>query len=110
MLLFILAMNSILPKTRLIPRTRRVERQHAQESIAHLKAVGYRRFQISAARDGWDCPACAALHGAVFSVDDPPQLPPADCRCRPYGCRLVVSACREDAAHLARVRETGGQN
>lgn len=84
-----------MPKTRLIPRTRRVERRHAQEAIAHLKSVGFRSFQILAARDGWDCPECTALHGAIFSVDAPPKLPPHGCRCKPYGCRLVVTACPE---------------
>ena len=80
----------ILPKTRLIPRTRRVERQHAEEAIAHLKRAGFARFQLLAARDGWDCPECTALDGKVFNVEEPPRLPPLRCRCKPFGCRLVV--------------------
>ena len=83
-----------MPRTKLIPRTRRVERRHAQEAIDHLKSVGFRRFQIVAARDGWDCPACVALDNKIFSVDTPPKLPPRECTCQPYGCRLVVTAWR----------------
>lgn len=74
-----------------------MERRHAQEAIAHLKAVGFARFQLLAARDGWDCEACKTLDNAVFSVDAPPRLPPRGCACKPYGCRLVVTAWREGA-------------
>ena len=73
-----------------------MERRHAHETIVHLKTVGFRRFQILAAGDGWDCPACEALHEQIFDVDAPPSLPPRDCRCKPYGCRLVVSGWREE--------------
>ena len=87
--------NMSMPKTRLIPRTRLVERRHAEESINYLKSIGVRRFQVTAARDGWDCPSCQALDGGTFNVDEPPAIPPRDCRCKPYGCRLVVTAWRE---------------
>lgn len=88
--------DPIMPRTRLIPRTKRVERQHAEEAIAHLKRAGFAKFQLLAARDGWDCPECAALDGKVYGVDAPPRLPPLRCRCKPFGCRLVVVACHED--------------
>ncbi len=88
-------MHNALPKTRLIPRTRRVERRHAQEAVTHLKEAGYQKIQVQAARDGWDCPACKALDRTVHAVDAPPQIPPPGCRCKPYGCRLVVSAWHE---------------
>ncbi len=89
-------MNGPLLKTRLIPRTRRIERRHAQEAIAHLRSAGFRHIQVSAARDGRDCPICAAMDGAIFSVDAPPTIPPWNCRCpKPFGCRLVVTACRK---------------
>ena len=92
----------ILPKTRLIPRTKRVERQHAEEAIAHLKRTGFAKFQLLAARDGWDCPECASLHATIHDVDASPRLPPLGCRCKPFGCRLVVVAWHEGGRSTGR--------
>ena len=61
------------------------------EPPASKKEVGVQKVSVLTARDGRDCPACAALDGRVFPIDEPPTLPPPDCTCHPW-CRSLLIA------------------
>ena len=66
-----------------------------REFLEHVRTLSITQYRFLDSRDGRDCPACVALAQSVFLVaDDPPEFPPADCRCKPYGCRLCAVSVR----------------
>ena len=55
-----------------------------------MKAAGITKVKILGSGSD-DCPACKALEGRVYPIDDIPTLPPAHCTCNPW-CRSIAIA------------------
>lgn len=65
--------------------------------LEEMRRIGVTRVKLIGS--GWeeDCPACRAVHGKSFNIDDVPELPLVDCRCETgYGCRVGVVAVEPD--------------
>ena len=60
------------------------ERRHemAREGIKEVQVLG---------GSNHECPACSALDGLIFAIDDAPALPPAKCHCYPH-CTCILTA------------------
>ena len=78
--------------TKVFRWTRQFKRSDLRHAIEAYQRVGITHFQLLGSHDGRDCRACRALVGRTFAVDAPPDLPPADCTCQPYGSRLCAVA------------------
>ena len=55
-----------------------------------MKSAGITNVQLLGSGPD-DCPACKALQGKTYLIDDIPVLPPANCTCVPW-CRSTVIA------------------
>ena len=55
-----------------------------------MKAAGIKKVEVLGGGRG-DCPACRAIRGKTYPIDDAPTLPPPDCTCVPW-CRSLVIA------------------
>lgn len=63
-----------------------------------MRSAGVRFAELLGTNDERDCPACRALAGKVFSIDQVPSIPPDGCTCEPW-CRCVyVAAQGQNAA------------
>ena len=58
--------------------------------IDDMKSAGITKVQVSGSGSE-DCPACKALEGKIYSINDIPTLPPPNCTCVPW-CRSMVIA------------------
>lgn len=67
--------------------------QQNQERLQEMVGEGVHEVQVLCATDH-ECPACAALDGVAFSVEDAPELPPAKCSCIPH-CTCILTAISE---------------
>jgi hypothetical protein len=65
----------------------------SEDKIQGLRAVNVSKVTILGTGTKGDCPACNALISHVYSIDNVPTIPPADCCCVPW-CGLVVVAHR----------------
>lgn len=63
------------------------------EQLANMQRVGIEYIEWLSARHDDECPACKALEGKVFPINEPPPMPPVDCRCELWcKCILVAAA------------------
>ena len=60
-------------------------------NVSQLEEAGIEHVEVLTSGTGTDCPACMALSGKVFPIDDRPELPPVDCTCLPW-CRSMFIA------------------
>lgn len=64
--------------------------QQNQERLQEMMNEGVHEVQVVCATD-YECPACAALDGRTFSIENAPELPPAKCSCIPH-CTCILTA------------------
>jgi hypothetical protein len=64
--------------------------QQNQERLQEMANDGVEEVQVVCATDQ-ECPACAALDGKTFAIEDAPVLPPAKCSCLPH-CTCILTA------------------
>ena len=67
--------------------------QQNQERLQEMDLEGVKEVQVVCANDH-ECPACAALDGKTFSIDNAPVLPPVKCSCHPH-CTCILTAIAE---------------
>jgi hypothetical protein len=63
-----------------------------QPRLRGIKSAGLSKVKILGGGLD-DCPACKALHGQVYAIEDVPILPPPNCTCVPW-CRCVAVGAR----------------
>jgi hypothetical protein len=59
---------------------------------ASIRSAGVEKGKILGS-GSQDCPACSAIAGKVYPIDQVPTLPPTDCTCIPW-CRCIEIATR----------------
>jgi hypothetical protein len=64
--------------------------QQNQERLQEMADAGVHEVQVVGATDH-ECPACAALDGRTFAINEAPDLPPARCSCLPH-CTCILTA------------------
>lgn len=63
--------------------------QENADRLREMTTGGVSEVQVICATDH-ECPACAALDGKIFPVDDAPVLPPEKCSCIPH-CTCILT-------------------
>jgi SAP domain-containing protein len=58
-------------------------------SLQQYKKLGFKSVRISAVSDAMSCDACQQIDGKVYSLEDVPELPYAECTCE-MGCRCEM--------------------
>lgn len=63
--------------------------EEGENPLESMKGTSLKKVMILGSGTGQDCPACSALDGRKFPVEEAPSLPPAECTCIPW-CRSVL--------------------
>jgi len=65
--------------------------------LEEMRGLGITRVQLVGSGLEEDCEACRAANGAIFNIDDVPELPLVNCRCKTgYGCGVGVVPVEPD--------------
>ena len=67
--------------------------QQNQERLQEMSNEGVHVVQVLCATNH-ECPACSALDGKTFAIEDAPLLPPLKCSCMPH-CTCILTAISE---------------
>jgi hypothetical protein len=67
--------------------------QQNQERLQEMSNEGIHEVQVLCATSH-ECPACSALDGKTFPIENAPLLPPPKCSCMPH-CTCILTAIAE---------------